>query len=93
MLVLEYVREAIKNQKQVKAIKPAVKKLDIIAELAAALAADSGWKKAFEKLSPGKQQEYAGFIGSAKQEATRLSCLGKCKPIFISGAGLNDKYK
>jgi uncharacterized protein YdeI (YjbR/CyaY-like superfamily) len=92
-LVLSYVREAIENQKQGKVIKPVVKELVIPAELSAALADESSLKIAFEKLSAGKQREYAEYIGLAKQDATRMGRLEKCKPLILAGGGLNDRYK
>ncbi len=92
-LIRAYVHEAIENQKQGKVIKPLVKKLIVPAELGTAFASDPTLKKAFEKLSPGKQREYAGYISSAKQESTRIGRLEKCRPLILAGGGLNDRYK
>ena len=92
-LVKSYVKEAIENQLAGKTIKPKQHKLSIPDELAVALKKSAKLNKAFEKLTPGKQREYAGHIGSAKQEVTRLSRLQKAKPLILSGVGLHDKYK
>jgi len=54
---------------------------------------DKSLKANFEKLTPGKQKEYIVYINEAKQEATKLSRLGKIKPMILQGVGLNDKYK
>jgi uncharacterized protein YdeI (YjbR/CyaY-like superfamily) len=94
-MVRAYALEAIENQKQGKEIKPqrTTKKLLVPAELKAGFEEDKHLKAAFDKLTPGRQREYAAHIGSAKQEKTRLSRLEKCRPMIMSGKGLHDKYK
>jgi uncharacterized protein YdeI (YjbR/CyaY-like superfamily) len=57
------------------------------------LGSDYELKVAFEKLTPGKQKEYAEHIGSAKKEKTQVERLEKIKPMVLEGKGLNDKYK
>lgn len=92
--VLEYLEEAIVNQKAGKQIERLSKpKLDIPAELAKALQQNKKLATNFFALSPGKQREFAEHIASAKQEITRLSRLEKAKPLILAGVGLNDKYK
>jgi len=54
---------------------------------------DPDLKKNFDKLSPGKQREYANYITEAKRETTKLSRIEKITPMIKSGTGLNDKYK
>lgn len=94
-MVRTYALEAIANQKQGKEIKPqrTTKKLLVRAELKAGFEEDNSFKAAFDKLTPGRQREYADHIGSAKQEKTRLSRMEKCRPMIMSGKGLHDKYK
>lgn len=94
-MVRTYALEAIENQKQGKEIKPqrTTKKLLVPEELKAGFEEDKHLKAAFDKLTPGRQREYADHIGSAKQEKTRLSRLEKCRPMIMSGKGLHDKYK
>jgi uncharacterized protein YdeI (YjbR/CyaY-like superfamily) len=94
-MVRAYALEAIENQKQGKEIKPqrTTKKLLVPAELKAGFEEDKHLKAAFDKLTPGRQREYAAHIGSAKQEKTRLSRMEKCRPMIMSGKGLHDKYK
>jgi uncharacterized protein YdeI (YjbR/CyaY-like superfamily) len=94
-MVRTYALEAIENQKQGKEIKPqrTTKKLVVPEELKAGFEEDKHLKAAFDKLTPGRQREYADHIGSAKQEKTRLSRLEKCRPMIMSGKGLHDKYK
>ena len=44
-------------------------------------------------LTPGKQREYAEYIQTAKQDATKQTRLEKITPMILKGVGLNDKYK
>jgi uncharacterized protein YdeI (YjbR/CyaY-like superfamily) len=92
-LVYAYVLESIENAKAGKEIKPQKKALTIPEELDQALRSDSPLKLAYNSLSRGKQIEYADFIGTAKQDATRINRLRKSIPMIMNGAGLNDKYK
>lgn len=94
-LVMNYILEAIENQKEGREILPdrSNKTLEIPNELAVALKADKALQSAFDKLTAAKQREYADHISSAKQEKTRLSRLEKASPMIKDGKGLYDKYK
>ncbi len=91
--ILEYVNEAIQNQKAGKKIKPEKKLIAIPEELEAAMQSDSVLKSKFEALTKGKRNDYAEHIGSAKQAKTRLSRLEKDIPLIMASVGLHDKYK
>ncbi len=92
--ILEYVSEAIKNLEEGKEIKPEKFKSVPIPELLnVELSKDKNLQSSFEKLTPGKQKEYILYINEAKQDNTKLSRLGKIKPMILNGMGLNDKYK
>ena len=92
-LVKKYVREAIKNAKEGKEIKPEKKApLAFPDVFAKAMKKDKALKTAFEKLTPGKQREYIEYITEAKQEETRMRRIEKSVPIILSGRGLNEKY-
>lgn len=92
-LVKKYVREAIKNAKEGKEIKPEKKApLAFPDVFAKAMKKDKALKAAFEKLTPGKQREYIEYITEAKQEETRMRRIEKSVPIILSGRGLNEKY-
>lgn len=94
-LLLDYLNEAIANQKnglEIKTAKP-VKHVEIPAELKAAFTENKALQNAYEALTPGRQKEYAEHISSAKQEKTRLSRLEKAMPLILDGKGLHDKYK
>ncbi|MDY8135571.1 YdeI/OmpD-associated family protein [Aquimarina sp. 2201CG5-10] len=93
-LILQYVNEAIQNQKEGKEIKIEKSKgFDIPTELQTALNTNTDLKASFEKLTPFKQKEYAEYITTAKREATRVSRLEKITPMIFEGIGLNDKYR
>ena len=93
-IVLEYVGEAIANCKAGKELKPVRKKgVSIPPLLDEAFKKDTTLKEHFQKLTPGKQREYAEYITEAKQEKTKLSRLEKCMPMIKNGVGLHDKYK
>lgn len=92
-LVLEYINEAIANEKAGLAIKPEKKAFTIPEALQKELNISSELSAAFEKFTPYKQKEFTEFIGSAKREETILARIGKIKPLILNGIGLNDKYR
>lgn len=94
-VVRKYVLEAMQNQQEGKEIKleRVEKELVIPAELEAAFGTDAALQESFNKLSPGKQREYALHISEAKREATRQQRLEKIIPMIKDGKGLYDKYK
>ena len=92
--ILEYIHEAIEIEKKGLKIKPEKPKpIDLPQLLSDALDADKNLQAAFNSLTPGKQKEYIIYLNEPKQEATKLKRLEKIKPMILSGAGLNDKYK
>ncbi|GJL92367.1 YdeI/OmpD-associated family protein [Hyphococcus sp.] len=93
-IIKAYVKEAAALAKAGKAIKAdRNKKLVMPPELKAALAKNKRAAAAFDKLTPGKQREYAEHITEAKQAATKERRLTKILPMIAAGGGLNDKYK
>ncbi len=93
-LVLEYVKEAIQNQKDGKEIKVEKSKpMTMPIELDQALTSDKALKTSFDQLTPFKQKEFIEYIATAKREATRSSRLEKITPMILEGVGLNDKYR
>lgn len=92
-LVLEYVKEAIQNQKDGKEIKPEKKPLIIPEELKEVLASDSQLSEAFESLSLSCKREYAEHIADAKRLETKQKRLEKIIPMILDKVGLNDRYK
>ena len=93
-LVFGYILESIENCKAGKKITPKTKKEVVIPILLEeAFNKNQQLKNSFQKLSPGKQREYADHIASAKREATQISRLEKVMPMIIENKGLHDKYK
>ena len=95
-VVLAYMNEAIENQKNGRVFNPIKKKTSktpIPKVLKEALIKKDNALKAFEKLTLYKQNEYAEYISTAKQEKTKLTRLEKIIPLIIKGKGLNDAYR
>lgn len=92
--VLEYMNEAITNQKKgIEHLPERKKKVAIPPLLKDALDKDKALKRAFDEFSPYKQREFCEHIGSAKLEKTRLSRLEKSLPLIRKGVALHDKYR
>ena len=92
--ILEYISEAIEVEK--KGLRIAPEKFQPVPApqlLSDALKSDKALQAAFEQLTPGKQKEYILYLQEAKQEATKITRLGRIKPMILNGTGLNDKYK
>lgn len=93
-LVRQYLEEAIANQKEGRAIKPAAgRPLELPEELAAKLSEDAALRKAFENFTPGRQKEFAEHVAAAKRPETRARRLEKILPLIREHVGLHDKYK
>ncbi|MFE3870232.1 YdeI family protein [Flavobacterium sp. ZS1P70] len=94
-LVLEYIQEAIENEKQGKIIKPTKAELTIeMPEIfQKELDVNPNLADAFLKFSPYKQKEFLEYIVEAKREETKRSRLEKIKPMILENIGLNDKYR
>lgn len=91
--VRQYIQEAIINQEQGKEIKVSTSPLTIPKELLQVFKDQAKVKSAFNNLSPGKQKEYAEYIGNAKRLETKVSRIDKIIPLILSGIGLIDKYR
>lgn len=89
-----YIDEAIQNHKVGKEIKISRSKILVIpTELQQALEKDDQLQKAFDQFTLGKQREFAEYIQSAKQTATKERRIIKISKLILDGVGLNDKYK
>ena len=72
-LILEYLNEAIENQKAGKTIKITRGKLVVIPpELQKILDKNKELKSFFERFTNSKQREFADHIAEAKREATKV---------------------
>jgi uncharacterized protein YdeI (YjbR/CyaY-like superfamily) len=87
--VRSYIAEAIEVEQAGLTVAPAPK-LEFVVELQDRLDGDSGFRAAFEALTPGRQREYNLHFSDAKQAATRAARVDKCAPKILSGKGLRD---
>ncbi|HRZ78088.1 MAG TPA: YdeI/OmpD-associated family protein, partial [Bacteroidales bacterium] len=77
-------------------VKPTLKmpqELKVPPLLQKSLDASPALSAAFDKLTPGRQREYVGYIADGKQDATRTKRREKVIPWILNGCGLNDKYR
>lgn len=91
--ILEYILEAIENEKQGKIIKPSKKEAIVSELLEKEMGQNLALAEAFQKFPPYKQYEFLEYIESAKQEKTKLSRMEKVIPMILGNVGLNDKYR
>ena len=92
-LLLQYIQEAIANEKAGISKKPEKKEAIVSALLNDEFKKDTALAKAFDALSPYKQREFLEYVETAKQEKTKLTRIEKIKPLILEGIGLNDKYR
>ncbi len=92
-LILEYVAEAIQNQKDGKEIKPQKKPLVIPEELRQHFSENKELETAFNKFTLSKKREFAEHIAEAKRMETKMKRLEKIIPMIMDGIGLHDKYR
>lgn len=93
-MIREYLHESIENSKAGKQIKPSRPKSVVIPSiLLEALSSDKDLYGSFQRMTPGRQREYAEYIGSAKKVETQISRLQTIIPLILKGVGLNDKYR
>ena len=94
-LVLDYIHEAIENEKQGKIIKTqnAGVTIEMPEIFQNELDLDKNLAEAFLKFSPYKQKEFLEYIVEAKREETKRSRIEKIKPMILENIGLNDKYR
>lgn len=93
VVILEYIVEAIENEKEGKIIKPSKKEAIVYELLDQEMTKNPALKEAFAKFSPYKQYEFLEYIETAKQEKTKLSRIEKVIPMILNNVGLNDKYR
>ena len=93
-LIKSYIAESIEHARAGKKVPNAApRKLNLPPHLKAALKGDAALKAAFETFRTAQQCDFADYISSAKQDATKQRRLEKIIPLINSGVDLNDKYK
>ena len=91
IILKAYIFEAIEVEKS--GLKVEVKQTsayEIPVEFKNKLVEMPALKKAFEKLTPGRQRGYLLHFSSPKQSKTRESRIEKCIPQILDGKGLTD---
>jgi uncharacterized protein YdeI (YjbR/CyaY-like superfamily) len=86
-----YIKDAIQVEKAGKKVN--LKKTSAFKmpeEFETKLKGDSGLKKAFHALTPGRQRGYLLYFSSPKQSKTREARIEKSVPQILKGKGLND---
>lgn len=86
-----YIEEAIAAEKA--GLKVTFKKITehkLPEELQTAFDKDPNFKTAFRALTPGRQRGYLLHVSGAKQSATRVARIEKCRPQILMGKGMND---
>lgn len=92
-IILDYVLEAIENQKKGLEIKPEKKPLVIPEELEVVLNDSTKLAALFDSLNLTKKREFTEYISSAKRAQTKQQRLEKIIPMILNNIGLNDKYR
>ncbi len=92
-LILDYVAEAIANQRAGRSIKPVSKPLIVPPELDEVFAGDAELRAKFNALGLTKQRDFCEYVETAKMADTKLRRIEKIVPMIRSGIGLNDRYK
>lgn len=93
-LIEKYVSESIEHSLAGKAVpKSAPRRLKMPPLLETALIDDAELRTHFEAFRTAQKCDFADYISSAKQDATKQRRLEKIIPLIQSGIGLNDKYK
>jgi len=92
--ILEYIREAVRNEDEGRVWKAEKSKPAETPRLMQGFFnRDKRLKSAFEKLTPYEQKEYIEHISSAKKKETKIARMEKSIPMILQGVGLHDKYK
>lgn len=92
-LILQYIRQAIENEKKGLSIKPEKKEVLPSPFFLLKLNESDELTEKFKAFTPYKQKEFIEYIDSAKQEKTKNDRFEKIKPMLLANIGLNDKYR
>lgn len=92
--VKAYIKEAIAAERAgLKVEYKEITEHKVPEELQQKLDEDPAFKTAFKALTPGRQRAYYIHFSSAKQAATRLARIEKCRPQILEGKGFNEEYR
>ncbi len=85
-----FIKEAIRIEKAGLKVEAKAGVEPLPDELKEAFREVPGLKKAFGRLTPGRQRGYILHFADAKQSRTRRSRIQKCVPRILDGVGLRD---
>jgi uncharacterized protein YdeI (YjbR/CyaY-like superfamily) len=89
-IIKVYIEQAIKIEKEGLKVKFKKNPEPIPEELQNKLEEDSGFKTAFDRLTPGRQRGYILYFSAPKQSKTRESRIEKYTEKILSGKGFHD---
>ena len=92
-IILDYVREAIENQKKGLEVKPEKKPLIIPNQLEVVFKENKKLAEVFNSLTLTKKREFCEYISDAKRADTKQRRLEKIIPMILKNIGLSDKYR
>lgn len=92
-LIVQYIGEAIENEKAGLSIKPEKKETVLSDFFQKALDSDSEFASAFSAFTPFKQREFIEFVDTARRDETKIARMQKIIPLVKLNVGLNDKYR
>jgi uncharacterized protein YdeI (YjbR/CyaY-like superfamily) len=92
---LTFIKASIKaaieiEKKGAKVEKDESAEIEIPVELHEVFKKDANYKKAYFKLTPGRQRAYLIFFTGAKQSETKFSRIEKYRKRIMDGYGFND---
>lgn len=88
--IAAFVHEAIAAEASGRTVEKAGD-IVLVGELKDALATDPELEAAFAALTPGRQRSYNIHVSGAKQAATRVSRIEKCRGKILAGKGFNER--
>jgi uncharacterized protein YdeI (YjbR/CyaY-like superfamily) len=86
-----YFREAIAAAKAGQKVETKPREFALPDELKAKFRKDPRFKRAFEALTPGRQQGYLFHFTGARQSATRTARIEKAMPAIFAGRGFLER--
>ena len=87
----QYILEAIAIEESGKKVEFKKNPEVMPSELTEFLESDSGFKKSFYALTPGRQRAYIIHFSKPKHSQTRIERIKKFKENILNGIGLNDR--
>ena len=88
--IKQLIEEAIKVEEEGKVVKLSKESLDIPKELENFFSENTGLKKSWNNLTPGRKRSHILHINSAKQEKTKINRASKCSLKIMQGKGFNE---